>query len=185
MDDRSLHTDRLRLEPWGGEHAEMLVALSAMPEVMRHIGPGVTWTSARARARAAEAERHWEVHGFGWRAAIDRSTGVAVGFIGLNHVGEGTIGLDPGEHEIGWWLDPDVWGRGLAREGAAAVRDEALGRVGAPSLIARVQPANAASVAVAEAVGLRFDVTTTGRWGEPVAVYRLTDPHRTTDGDCG
>jgi hypothetical protein len=62
------------------------------------------------------------------RAAIERASGRAVGFIALNLAGEGTAGLDPGEYEIGWWLDPAAQGRGLAREGAQAVLDDALGR---------------------------------------------------------
>ena len=95
-----------------------------------------------------------------------------VGLIALNFLGEGTEGLDPTEHEIGWWLDPADHGRGLAREGARALRDEARGRLGAPSVVARIQPANQRSIAVAEAIGLTFDFGTTGAAGEPVAVYR-------------
>jgi RimJ/RimL family protein N-acetyltransferase len=81
--------------------------------------------------------------------------------------------VDHGEYEIGWWLAPSAWGRGLAREGAAAVRDEAFERVGAPSILARVSPANAGSLAVAAAIGLRHDTESTGRTGEPIAVLRL------------
>ena len=35
-----------------------------------------------------------------WR----RPGGRTVGLITLNFAGEGTVGLDPGEYEIGWWL---------------------------------------------------------------------------------
>jgi RimJ/RimL family protein N-acetyltransferase len=81
--------------------------------------------------------------------------------------------VDAGEYEIGWWLTPSAWGRGLAREGAGAVRDEAFERVGAPSILARIQPANAASLAVAAAIGLRYESQSVGRGGEPIAVLRL------------
>jgi RimJ/RimL family protein N-acetyltransferase len=174
----TIETPRLLLEPWDERHTEMLVRLSAIPEVMRYIGPGEAWSRARALESADRQRRHWEEHGFGWRGATDRATGELVGLMALNFAGEGTPGLDPREYEIGWWLDPRAWGRGLAREGALALREEAFGRLGAPSIVARIQPANAASIAVAESAGLTYDFTTTGKTGEPVAVYRLARPAR-------
>ena len=60
-----------------------------------------------------------------------------------------------------------------SREGALAVRDEAVHAVMVPSVVARVQPTNARSIAVAKAVGLTRDFSTTGTFGEPVLVYRL------------
>ena len=168
-----LETARLRLERWDERHTEMLVWLSSLPEVTRFIGTGGTWGRDWAQDVAERQRRHWAEHGFGWRAATETATEEIVGFIALNFAGEGTFALDPGEYEIGWWLAPAAGGRGLAREGAAAIRDEAFGRLGAPSIVARIQPANQRSIAVAEATGLSYDFTTTGRSGEPVAVYRL------------
>jgi RimJ/RimL family protein N-acetyltransferase len=127
----------------------------------------------KAQAVAAAAREHWREHGFGWRAAVEKATGRPVGFIALAFAGEGTPGLHRFEYEIGWWLDPRAWGRGLAREGALAVRAEAFGRVGAPSVVARIQPENAASIRVAESIGLALAFSTTGRTGEPISVYRL------------
>lgn len=40
--------------------------------------------------------------------------------------------------------------------------------------MARIQPANTASVRVAEGAGLRVEALTVGPFGEAVAVYRLT-----------
>jgi RimJ/RimL family protein N-acetyltransferase len=100
--------------------------------------------------------------------------GQLIGFAALNFAGEGTVDLDASEFEIGWWLDPAVWGRGFAREGARAIRDEAFTELAAPSVVARIQAGNVASVRVAEAVGLMFDFETRGSMGEPLAVYRLS-----------
>ena len=144
-----------------------------MPEITRFIADGRPWSAARAQIVAADKRAHWSRHGFGWRAAVERATGQLVGIMAANCVGEGTAGVDPADHEIGWWLDPGAWGRGLAREGAAALCEEQLEVVGAPSVIARIQPANAASIAVAERTGMRHEATTTGPFGEAVAVYRL------------
>lgn len=172
---RALETARLRLEPWDEAHTPLLVRLSAIPEVMRHIASGEVWAPDKAEQVARDKREHWTRHGFGWRAAIDRSTGEAVGFVALNLAGEGTVGLAPDEHEIGWWLEPAAWGRGLAREGAVAVRDDAFQAVGASSVVARVRRENRRSIAVAESIGLTFDFETTeAGGGRRLDAYRLT-----------
>jgi RimJ/RimL family protein N-acetyltransferase len=95
--------------------------------------------------------------------AIERATGQPVGVMSANRVGEGRPGVDPEDHDIGWWLDPVAWGRGLAREGAGcALRGALRGRWRGERR--RVpQPANAASIAVAETIGLRHAAMTTER----------------------
>ncbi|MGI9184159.1 MAG: GNAT family N-acetyltransferase [Solirubrobacteraceae bacterium] len=89
--------------------------------------------------------------GVGWRVAVHRETGASLGFVALNFAGEGA-GIAADEYEIGWWLEPPVWGRGLAREGAEAICREAFERVWAPSVVARIAPGNAASLGVAGAI---------------------------------
>ncbi len=86
------------------------------------------------------------------------------------------------DFEIGWWLDPAAWGRGLAFEGACAVRAEAFGRVGAPSLIALIQPGNGPSQRLAARLGMAVECETVGRARESVLVYRVTRP-RSVDRD--
>jgi RimJ/RimL family protein N-acetyltransferase len=171
----ALDTARLRLERWDEPHTALLVRLSAIPEVMEHIASGEVWAPDKAEQVARDKREHWVRHGFGWRAAIDRSTGEAVGFVALNFAGEGTVGLAADEYEIGWWLAPEAWGRGLAREGAVAVRDDAFQTVGASSVVARVRRENHRSIAVAESIGLTFDFETAeAGGGRPLDVYRLT-----------
>jgi RimJ/RimL family protein N-acetyltransferase len=171
-----IETKRLRLERWDERHTPLLVRLASTPEVMRFIGTGDPWPPLLAEDVARAERRHWEDHGFGWRAAIDRVDGRGIGLVSLNYAGEGTAGLDPGEREIGWWLEPDAWGRGLGTEGSAALRDEAFDLLAMPSIIARIQPPNRGSVGVAKALGMKFDFQTTGRSGEHLVVYRLDRP---------
>jgi RimJ/RimL family protein N-acetyltransferase len=169
----TLTTARLRLEPWSDRHTEMLVRLAADPAVTRYIGDGAPWPQSRTAALAVDLCEDWRRHGFGWRAAIETETAAPIGLAALNFAGAGA-GVAADEYEIGWWLDPAAWGRGLAREAAAALRDEAFSRLRAPSVLARIQPANAASLAVAAAVGLTPETESVGRAGEPIAVLRLS-----------
>ncbi len=167
-----LETDRLLLAEWSDSDLALLARLSADPRVVRYVGDGQLWSPERAADVSGAMVKHWRANGFGWRVATEKESGEAVGFIALNYLGEGAAGLDANEFEIGWWLDPRAWGHGFASEGARAVAREAFERLGAPSIVARLQPDNLASARVATQIGMEHELDTTGRFGEPVAVYR-------------
>ncbi len=173
MAGQPLITARLRLQPWDESYTALLMELATLPAVMRYIGNGSPWPPERVQEVSSSQREHWRRHGFGWRAAFDRKTGAPVGAAMFNFAGEGS-GVDPDEYEIGWWLHPRAWGAGLAREAATAVRDDAFTRLGVPSVVARIQPGNAASLRVAAAIGLIDDRRSRGRAGEPIEVLRLT-----------
>jgi RimJ/RimL family protein N-acetyltransferase len=56
------------------------------------------------------------------------------------------------------------------------VRDDAFGRLDAPSVVARLQPANLGSAGVARRIGMVHERDTTGPSGEPLAIYRGRRP---------
>ena len=130
------------VEPWIGPHTLQRV------------------TDEIAYQRAAQAERGWSV----W-AVERRADGRFLG----------DCGLQPLEHtgpevELGYDLHPDVWGQGLATEGAAAVVEAALGPLGLERVVAVVKPANAASRRVLEKAGLR-EAGRRGAYGELMVLY--------------
>ena len=151
-----LQTERLLLRPWTSEDVALLAALSSNPRVTRHIGLGQTWTALKAITVSDRALSHWREHGFGWRVVIHVASGTEIGLLALNLVGAGTAGLEPDEHELGWWLSPEHWGHGYAAEAASAVAADAFTSLGAPHLTARIQPENAASIQVATSIGMSF-----------------------------
>lgn len=57
--------------------------------------------------------------------------------------------------EIGWRLRPFVWGRGYASEAARRVLSYALDELSLPLVIAEIHPENAASIRIAEKLGMR------------------------------
>jgi len=142
---------------------------------VRYIGDGTTWNAERAKDVSERNSRHWDEHGFGWRSARDKRTATWIGFIGLNHVPEEAIEItEPDEVEIGWWIDPSYWGRGLAKEGAPALRDEGFGRVGLARIIGRWRPENTASGRIMERLGMTFERDATGRHGEMVRIHAMS-----------
>jgi RimJ/RimL family protein N-acetyltransferase len=58
------------------------------------------------------------------------------------------------EMEIGWRLRPAFWGAGYASEAAGALLRYGFSRVGLAEVIAEIDAANGASIAVAERIGL-------------------------------
>jgi RimJ/RimL family protein N-acetyltransferase len=169
---RTLTTARLELRPWEDSFEDELFRFSSDERVMRFIGAGRPWTREYAAQRHREHLEHWREHGFGWRAVIEGNhfAGVAA----LNHLGPIVPGIEESALEIGWWVDPASWGRGVATEAALALRDEAFGELGAERMAARYQPDNLASGRVMVKLGMRVHSDTVGRAGEPVRVYEMS-----------
>jgi RimJ/RimL family protein N-acetyltransferase len=168
-----IETTRLLLERWNEHHREEFAKLAANPRVMRYIGDGAVWDRVRSDEVFTLQLEHWSDHGFGWRSAIHRTTGSWIGFIALNYTGPEATEIPAPEVEIGWWLDPDVWRKGLALEGAFALRDEAFGRIGLDRIIGRFQPDNLASARIMVRIGMRFEREAVGRHGEIVRIFAL------------
>ncbi|WP_309081382.1 GNAT family N-acetyltransferase [Zhihengliuella sp.] len=85
--------------------------------------------------------------------------------------------------EIGYWLDPDYWGRRLARPMVAAVVDwveAGLQRAGLPpaDLVARIQPSNQASAATVRRLGFEPVLRAEGPYGVDVFVRSAAAPVR-------
>jgi RimJ/RimL family protein N-acetyltransferase len=169
-----IQTERLLLRPWTAEDVALLASMSSNPRVTRYIGNGHTWTALKAITVSDRALAHWREHGFGWRVVVELTSGAEIGLIALNMMGPGTAGLDPDEHEIGWWLSPDRWGHGYATEGARAVADDAFASFQVPHLIARIRPENAGSIEVAKRLGMAFACNTVADPGVAIAVYRVS-----------
>ncbi len=82
--------------------------------------------------------------------------------------------MDADEYEIGWWLAPTAWGRGLAREGAAAVRDEAFTASAPPASWRGSRPPTRARWLSPQRSASSHESDSIGRAGEPFSVLRLT-----------
>jgi RimJ/RimL family protein N-acetyltransferase len=158
-------TERLTAERLREEHLADLVALHLDPDVSRYIG-GVRSPEATS-AYLATAMAHWDRHGFGlW--ALRAGDGEFAGRAGIRRAEiEGAA-----EFELLYTLKREFWGRGIAREIAAALVGIARSRLKLPSLIALVVAGNDASCRVLEKSGFACERSIFSR-GEQVAVYRL------------
>lgn len=170
---RTLTTRRLLLEPWQERHAPHLLRLATDIRVTRHVGTGV-WTPGYTVRRHVRALRHWADHGFGWRAVHDRRDRSFLGLVSLIHPASPVAEVPEPMLEIGWWVAPHAWGRGIATEAASAVLAEAFDRLDAAAVVARFHIANIASARVTAKLGLVPVDETVGPNGEPMRICALT-----------
>lgn len=168
-----IRTARLILRPWSETDRQGFAALALDPRVTQHVDDGSVWALDRINEVFDRQIRHWERYGFGWRSATSEEDGSWLGFIGINHVGSDAPEVVEDEVEIGWWLAPSSWGKGIATEGAFAVRDEAFERVGLDRLIGRYRPDNIASGRIMERIGMVFEKETTGWEGTTLRIHAI------------
>ncbi len=182
---RTLTTERLSLEPWREAFETDLFRMSADPRVMRYIGAGVVWDPEYAARRHQAHLAHWRDHGFGWRGIIG-GDGAFLGVAALSRLGSTVPGIEESAVEIGWWVEPSAWGRGVATEAAIAIREEAFSLLDVERLVGRYHPANEVSGRVMVKLGMSLYGDVMGQNERPVRVYTLDRrdwenlPHRTS-----
>ena len=122
------------------------------PEVMKY-GEGAR-TKAWVRNWLQNCFEAYQTRGFGPYAVVERRTEDVIGYCGLFHFDN--VNGRP-EVEIGYRLQLSAWGKGYATEVARAVRDYAFTTLGMKRLIAIIDPANVASIHVAEKIGMQYE----------------------------
>lgn len=146
-------TDRLILRRFHSSDADAMGRIFGDPEVM-YYGDGVKtqeWVREWLRRWLVDYYANW---GFGMWAVVEKTGGEALGYCGLSRFPQR---CGQGETEIGYRIARAHWGRGLATEAARAVRDYGFGALGLERLIAMIDPANGASIRVAEKIGMKYE----------------------------
>lgn len=145
-------TDRLLLRQFTPADYESLLPLFGDAEVMR-FGDGprpAKWVRGWLRDCLDSYERR----GYGPWAVVEIASGEVIGYCGLFTYPD--VNGRP-EIEIGYRLARAYWGRGYATEAVSVARDYAFAVLGLTRLIALIDPANMASIRVAEKAGLRYE----------------------------
>ena len=161
-------TERLVVRDLDDGDAEALYEMHRRDEVMRWLDrtPSTGVAEELARLDRWRAVREGP---YGFFAIVERSTERVVGvlvfkpFAHLPHV------------DLGWRLNPDVWGRGYATEAARGAVERAFTTLGLDEVAAVTLPDNARSRAVMERLGMTYagDVVHAGL---PHVLYLLRRP---------
>ncbi len=147
----AFQTARLLVRPRTMDDFDACIAMDRDPAVTRFI-PGPWQDPARHEAFVRQRMAATYPPGLGyWSLFAKDAPDAFLGWVILiPYDGEGP------EIEIGWRLARRAWGKGYAAEAARAVADHGFRTVGLERIVADIDPENAASIRVAEKIGMTF-----------------------------
>jgi RimJ/RimL family protein N-acetyltransferase len=148
-----LETDRLVLRHLEGDDLESLYALYRDPEIRRYFPEGTLTRAETLEELEWFLDGHPEHPELGLWATIHKPSGRFIGRCGLL---PWTID-DRQEVEVAYLLAREYWGQGLATEAARGIVDHAFEQLSLSRLICLIDPANHASIRVAERIGMSFE----------------------------
>jgi ribosomal-protein-alanine N-acetyltransferase len=145
-----IETPRLKLRRFTPNDLNDLCEIRADPDVMRYIGLGKPESIEQVQAALNKIFAHWEQHGFGRWAAIDKESDKLIGWCGLSYL------EDTDDVEIGYGIARLHWGKGLASEVGAAVIKWGFEDLGLDHIVAVAWPDNVVSRGVMDRLGMKY-----------------------------
>lgn len=150
-----IHTERLTLRAHRLEDYEDCCAMWGDPIVTQHIG-GKPSTRQQTWSRILSYAGHWALLGFGYWVIEDTATGQFAGEVGFADFKRDIAPSMRGVPEVGYALSPAFHGRGYATEAIRAAIEWMERSVNPPRTVCLIDPANAASIRVAEKCGYKI-----------------------------
>jgi len=134
----SLETERLRFRQWIESDFDAFARFFANEDNAEYVGgqkdPEEAWRLM------ASYVGHYTLLGHSYVAIEDKLTSTLVGSVGLWK-------SDPWpELELGYWLLPEMQGKGYAFEAAGKAKDFAAVKLGSKSLVSYIHASNASSI---------------------------------------
>lgn len=164
---RIAETERLVIRYLQPGDFDDLYELCGDPEAMRYVGDGLPLSREQTLRWIEKSEENYRKHGFGCMAVVAKEDGRLIGYAGL---------INPtvdGEAEIIYGFKRHCWGRGFASEAAEAMLDFGFQRCGLKRIVATIDPANRASVRIAERLGMKYQEQRLDEHNLPEAVYAI------------
>jgi len=149
----SIETGRLLLRPFRLDDLDGLAALFSDPDVMRYVGTGLPIRLDETDRALKSIIKHWDQHGFGRWAVLDKTSRQFVGFGGLRWLFD--------TPEVVYHFSKPNWGKGLATELARASLRFGFEDRGFHRIVAVAKPENKPSIHVMEKLGMHFEMYTT------------------------
>ncbi|HEY5346293.1 MAG TPA: GNAT family N-acetyltransferase [Verrucomicrobiae bacterium] len=163
-------TSRLILRKFDESDVESLFSFLGDSAVMRF---SITGTETREDIRTKylpSCLRRYSRDGLGQWAVVRKSDDMCIGECGIcAQEVDGEI-----EFEISYRMRRDCWGAGLATEAARACRDYGFQKAGLRRLISIIESENAASIRVAEKIGMTLEKRASFH-KIPVLIYSVTN----------
>lgn len=146
----TITTARLTLRPFREEDRDAFAAINGDPRVSDWLGGPIDRAASDTILDRIDAEI--AEHGFSFWAAELTAEQRLIGAIGIRRISD-ELPCAPAI-EAGWRLAPDVWGQGLASEGARAAIDWGFAHLPEDEIIAITAIGNLRSQAVMRRIGM-------------------------------
>ncbi|MEM9735820.1 MAG: GNAT family N-acetyltransferase [Pseudomonadota bacterium] len=164
-----IETERLTLRgPDARDEAAYLAFFTS--DAARFIGGGQRTKRWKAWEYFALDIGHWQIRGFGMWAVCWKGSARALGLVG---------GFRPEgypENELAWFLFDEAQGQGVAQEAAIAARNFLYRTLKWRTLVSYIDPANTASIRLAERLGAVLDPAAPKPVDDNPLVYRHPAP---------
>lgn len=145
----------ITLRPFQETDTAFFTDLATDERVTRYVGDGRPWAPQLIQERLRTVRQQIPVEQVGAvRWFIAEEAGEAVGLVVSTRWDEGV--------EVGYWVSPQHWGRGVAGAMVDLAATTVPGIYGRVRLIARVDPANAASARVLTRRGFALEANQDG-----------------------
>ena len=147
-----IETERLILRVWRDDDVAPFIAICSDPRVMEFVGP--PWSFNEAGLFIARQREFQHKHGYCNWAIEQKADGALLGFCGIKPGPSGTPVA--GRPDIGWRLAFPAWGKGLAREAAAAAIAWGFAHLSDDTIWAKTVPANVRSWGLMLRLGMAY-----------------------------
>ena len=163
--DPLFETARLRVRHFVPADLDDFAALCADPRVLRYVGDGTLLSRAEVAGWIDICQEKYAQRGYGTSAVFEQSTGRFVGYCGVVRA--------PGNDfdELIYVFEEDAWGKGYATEAGRAMLDYVFEHSALSQIYATIHAGNAASIHVAQKLGMRLARHTIDEDGDPVDYY--------------
>ncbi|GAA4297334.1 GNAT family N-acetyltransferase [Actinomadura luteofluorescens] len=166
-----LHTERLLLVPLADRHLDLEVYLDSDLEVLRYLDARTPTRHEVVATHQRRMAMAGKVDGLGFWMAHLSAEGEEGEFVGLMMLPP-AHGLDqpddPTVCDLGYRLVRRHWRQGLASEASRALLRHAFDTVGQSRVIAQTMAANAGSIGVMRAIGMRYVRTYYPQFDDPL-----------------
>ena len=161
-------TERMKIREFDTPDVQDLNKILSDPDVMEFSSQGPL-SEAGTTGFIEWCIKSYKKYGYGQWAVIEKESGKLIGFCGLSHVAVDEVD----EVEIGYRLDKEHWGQGLASEAAGGVLAHGFDTLTIESIVGIVAPRHRSSIRVLNKIGFR-DFSEARYCGWDVRVYRLS-----------
>lgn len=161
----TIETPRLLLRPFRESDLEELTRINSHPAVTRFLSDGKPIDRAGSWRQIAMFLGHAGLRGYSVLAIEDRESGRLLGRSGP-WFPEGWPML-----EVGWVIDPDRHGQGIATEAGQASLDWCFANLDVDAVCSIIRSENRPSARVAEKLGGRIERVLPEFYGEPADLW--------------